>query len=64
MPGTTAFLYALVVGFGRDPLAADEMPNFYEALPGRPQQVVPSRAAAWDSSPLAERPGRADQLLA
>ncbi len=39
-----SLLYALAVGFGRDPLAADELPYVYEALPGRPQQVVPSMA--------------------
>lgn len=39
-----SLLYALSLGLGSDPLDADELPYVYEALPGRPQQVVPSQA--------------------
>lgn len=39
-----SLLYALSLGLGSDPLDADELPYVYEALPGRPQQVVPSMA--------------------
>ncbi len=39
-----SLLYALSLGMGTDPLDADELPYVYEALPGRPQQVVPSQA--------------------
>lgn len=39
-----SLLYALSLGLGSDPLDADELPYVYEALPGRPQQVVPTQA--------------------
>jgi acyl dehydratase len=39
-----SLLYALSLGMGSDPLDADELPYVYEALPGQPQQVVPSQA--------------------
>lgn len=39
-----SLLYALSLGLGSDPLDADELPYVYEALAGRPQQVVPSMA--------------------
>lgn len=54
-----SLLYALAVGFGRDPLSADELPYVVEVLPGRPQQVVPSMAMVlgwqpfWHDDPAA-----------
>jgi acyl dehydratase len=39
-----SLLYALSLGLGSDPLAAEELPYVYEGLQGRPQQVVPSQA--------------------
>ncbi|MBT2301932.1 MaoC family dehydratase N-terminal domain-containing protein [Variovorax paradoxus] len=39
-----SLLYALSLGMGSDPLDTDELPYVFEAMPGRPQQVVPSQA--------------------
>lgn len=39
-----SLLYALSLGLGSDPLDTDELPFVYEALHGRPQQVVPLQA--------------------
>ncbi len=47
-----SLLYALSVGFGRDPLNADELPYVYESIPGRPQQVVPSMAVTLGWQPF------------
>lgn len=54
-----SLLYALSLGFGRDPLDPDELPYVYEGLPGRPQQVPPSMAVIlgwqpfWHDDPAA-----------
>lgn len=54
-----SLLYALSLGIGSDPLDADELPYVFEALPGRPQQVVPTQAAVlgwipfWQDDPAA-----------
>ena len=54
-----SLLYALAVGFGRDPLDAGELPYVVEALPNRPLQVVPSMAMVlgwqpfWQDDPAA-----------
>lgn len=45
-------LYALALGFGQDPLDAQELPYVYEALPGRPLQVVPTQAVTLGWQPL------------
>lgn len=39
-----SLLYALALGFGRDPLDERELPYVYEGLPGQPLRVVPSQA--------------------
>ena len=43
-PQRDTLLYALSLGFGQDPLDAQELPYVYEGLPGRPLQVVPTQA--------------------
>lgn len=54
-----SLLYALSLGFGRDPLDLDELPYVYEGMAGRPQQVVPSMAVIlgwqpfWHDDPAA-----------
>ncbi|HMO47784.1 MAG TPA: MaoC/PaaZ C-terminal domain-containing protein [Rubrivivax sp.] len=54
-----SLLYALSLGFGRDPTDLDALPYVYEGLPGRPQQVVPSMAMVlgwqpfWQDDPAA-----------
>ncbi|MBX3642132.1 MAG: MaoC family dehydratase N-terminal domain-containing protein [Rubrivivax sp.] len=54
-----SLLYALALGFGRDPLHRGELPYVYEAVPGRPQRVVPSMAVIlgwqpfWHDDPAA-----------
>lgn len=45
-------LYALALGFGQDPLDAQELPYVYEGLTGRPLQVVPTQAVTLGWQPF------------
>lgn len=54
-----SLLYALSLGFGQDPLDAQELPYVYEALPDRSLRVVPTQAVIlgwqpfWQDDPKA-----------